>query len=81
MGCGRVSVTEEMDRVFSAQVLGSIWLGTTAGKIVEKILNLIYTDTSGLLVGWTVAFILSIFLIVYWSRIEAKVDEYVWEKL
>ncbi len=72
---------ERLDKLISADVLGGAWISVSAGKVVEKLLNLYYPDTLGLLIGWTLAFHLSIVLVLYWKEIEAVVDEYLWSKL
>jgi hypothetical protein len=64
-------IRKYIDDVFSRNMLGSVLVGASAGKIVEKSLNLYLSSTTGLLVGWTVAFLFFIVLFAYWNRIEA----------
>lgn len=74
-GYGKKSPRELIDEIFSREVLGGVLVGVAAGKIVEKVLILLFATTQGMLIGWTIAFIIFVLLFVYWDRVETKVKE------
>jgi hypothetical protein len=51
-------------------MLGAVLVGSTASKIVEKIINLVAMTTFSELIAWTVAFFIAVFVFVYWERLE-----------
>lgn len=73
-GVGDSTVRERIDEIFSREVLGSIFVGVAAGKIIEKLLNLLYADTMGLLIGWSAAFVLAVLLFVWWEYVDRAVE-------
>lgn len=66
---------ERLDEIFSRQMLGSVLVGAAASKIIEKLLQLLSTDTFALLAAWTVAFCTFVVLFVYWEHVERTVQE------
>lgn len=74
-GLGDRKARRRLDEVFSRNVLGSILLGVAAGKVVEKILNLVAPNTSTLLVAWTLAFGVFLVTFVWWEELEAAAKE------
>jgi len=66
---------ERLDRVFSRKVLGSIFLGSTAGKILERAIDILVPSLYGQLIAWTIAFVLALLLFLYWEAIETSVED------
>lgn len=64
-----------IDRVFSRDVLGSILLGGSISKVVEKTLNIVSGQTVDLLILWMISSILFLMLFIYWDRVESTVEE------
>ncbi len=73
MSGGRIR--DHIDHIFSRKLLGSVFVGSSAMKIVEKIIALSTTSTEAMLVGWGIAFVAAVVLFVYWNRIESETDE------
>lgn len=69
---GDTKTRKRLDEVFSRGMLGSVLVGASAGKVVEKGLNLAFSDTLALLFGWTVAFVVFVALFVYWDDLENR---------
>lgn len=74
-----LSIRDAIDKAFSRSVLGSIFLGVSAGKVIEKLLNLYFSSTWGLLIGWSVTFVVFFVVYVLWNRIEKTLTELVWD--
>lgn len=72
---GQTTVRKRIDEIFSRRMLGSVLLGSSAGKVVEKLLNLIFDTTFTLFIGWSVSFVVFAVLFIYWDVIETAVDE------
>lgn len=66
---------ERLDRVFSRKVLGSVFLGGTAGKILERIIDILAPTLYGQLIAWSIAFVLALLLFLYWEAIESTVED------
>jgi hypothetical protein len=67
-------IRKRVDEIFSRDMLGSVLVGASAGKIVEKGLNLVLDSTIALLAGWTVAFLAFVVLFAYWNRLESLAE-------
>jgi len=52
-------------------MLGSVLVGGSASKIVEKSINLVFHTTLDLLVGWSLAFLGFVVTFIYWEKVEA----------
>lgn len=74
-GLGDRKARRRIDEVFSRNVLGSVLLGAAAGKIVEKVLNLVAPNTWGLLLAWSAAFLVFLLAFVWWEEIEDAAKE------
>lgn len=64
-----------MDKLFSRQMLGAVLVGGAAGKMVEKTLNLISGETFGLLVLWSISFVIFMGVFIYWDRLERATED------
>lgn len=67
---GKRSARKRLNEIFSRQMLGSVLVGATASKIVEKLIILATGTVVAELIAWTIAFHLAIFVFVYWERLE-----------
>jgi len=67
---GKRSARQRLNEIFSRQMLGAVLVGSTASKIVEKVINLVAMTTFSELIAWTIAFFIAIFVFVYWERLE-----------
>jgi len=72
---GDTKTRKRLDEVFSRGMLGSVLVGAAAGKVVEKGLNLAFSDTLALLFGWSLAFVVFVGLFVYWEELEEKAKD------
>lgn len=77
---------ERIDRIFSRKVLGSVFIGGTAGKVVEKIIEILALMTNQqpvpdtlwtALALWFVGFVIAVLVSIYWERLERQKDELV----
>lgn len=66
---------EHLDKLFSRQMLGAVLVGGAAGKMVEKTLNLISGETFGLLVLWSISFVIFMGVFIYWDRLERATED------
>ncbi len=72
---GSEKTIDRVDQIFSRKMLGSVFVGSTAGKIVEKIIELVSSTTITELISWTVAFVIAVMLFIWWDEVEsAAVD-------
>lgn len=72
---GEPVVRRRLNEIFSRQLLGAVFVGAAAAKIIEKLIDLAYADTLGQLFAWSVTFVLAVSLFVWWERVErAAVD-------
>lgn len=67
---GKRSARKRLNEIFSRQMLGSVLVGATASKIVEKLIILATGSVVAELVAWIIAFHIAIFVFVYWERLE-----------
>lgn len=67
---GKRSARQRLNEIFSRQMLGSVLVGATASKIVEKLIILSTGTVVAELAAWTIAFLIAIFVFVYWERLE-----------
>lgn len=67
---GKRSARQRLNEIFSRQMLGAVLVGSSASKIVEKIINLVAATTFSELIAWTITFFVAIFVFVYWERLE-----------
>lgn len=74
-GWGDKSTRERLDEVFSRGMLGSVLVGASAGKVVEKALNIVLSETTALFFAWSIAFVLFVALFVYWDDLEDAARE------
>lgn len=82
---GEKSARDRIDEVFSRQMLGSVAVGSSFMKVVEwsvtSLTKYLYTSSApwGSVVSnlmlWSLAFILSVFIFVYWDDIERRYEE------
>ena len=73
------TASEHIDKLFSRQMLGAVFVGGAAGKVVEKVLNLITGETHGLLLLWMMTFVIFVFVFIYWDKLEQGTEETVEE--
>lgn len=68
---GNEKTANRIDEIFSRKMLGSVLVGSTAGKIVEKIIELFTGTTITELFGWIVAFTFAVMLFIWWEEVES----------
>lgn len=68
-GMGSRKTREQVDKVFSRDVLGAVFVSSAAGKIVETLIALFFVTNLSKLFGWFVTFILAIYLFAYWDEV------------
>lgn len=71
----RRTTRKRLEKIFSRDVLGSVLVSVSAGKVVEKVIVLAAPSTVARLVGWFGAFWLFVGLFVYWERVAETVEE------
>lgn len=69
------SVNQQIDRIFSRQTLGSILLGLTSGKVVEKIIALLAPTVRGKLIAWSISAVLATLLFIFWDHLEQRAEK------
>ena len=72
---GDTKARDAVDEIFSRDVLGAILFGAAVGKVVEKGLNLIASDTAALLIGWSIAAAVFFVVFVFWHRFEEAAND------
>jgi len=65
-----------LDRQFSRYGIISVFIGLSAGKIVEKIVAIAAPTAPAKLAGWSIAFPLAISVAWYWPLFERRYAEY-----
>lgn len=70
---GNESALKRLDKVFSRQMLGSVFVGGAASKMVETLVQLAAPELQLRFFAWMLTFVLALFLFIYWEQIEAKV--------
>jgi hypothetical protein len=72
---GDTRASDAWEELFSREVLGAVLVGSAAGKVVEKVLNLLVDTTVELLIAWSFAVVVGMLIFVYWHRIEAAAED------
>jgi|APHM01.1.fsa_nt_gi hypothetical protein len=73
---GDDTALHRLDEVFSRDMLGSVFVGTTAGKMVEQVVKAYTTaGTLGALATWTATFVVALVLFIYWESAEHAVNQ------
>lgn len=72
---GERTVRKRLDEIFNRRMLGSVFIGSSGGKTVEKALQLFLDSTLSLFVGWATAFLLFIVLFIYWDLLAEAIEE------
>lgn len=72
---GNTKARERLDHIFSRQMLGSVLVGSAAGKVVEKALNIFLDGAVPLLAGWFAAFLVFVTLFAYWEQVSRTVED------
>lgn len=66
---------QRLDEIFSRKMLGAVFVGGSASKILETMLGMIASDPTSRLVGWGLSFLFFAVLFIYWERIERTAEE------
>jgi len=74
---GDFEARQALDQIFSRDVLGSVFVGVSAGKIVEQAIVIFSPGRPERLVLWSITFLISVAVFVYWHRLAqaAKSEE------
>lgn len=63
-------MSDFLDKQFSRQGIFSVFIGLSAGKIVETIIALVAQTIIAQLIAWVVVFPVSLLVAFYWPRFE-----------
>lgn len=73
------TLTDRLNQTFSRQVLGAFLLAAATGKLIEKSIILLALgwnlDVALVMVGWGVAWVITIVLYLYWDWAEGLVHK------
>lgn len=72
---------EQLDRLFSRKMLGSVLIGSSLGKVVEWQLNVRFDGASEMTAAWSAVFVLSVVIFVFWEHLERSAEDAVDAKL
>lgn len=65
-----------LDRQFSRDGVISVFIGLSAGKVVEKVIAIVAPDPWAKLVAWGVVFPAALALAWYWPQFERRFADY-----
>lgn len=68
------TIREGLDRVFSRDVLGAVFVGMSAKQVVDSAVTLVTLDPVANFLLWVAVLAASIALFVYWDHLEARAE-------